>query len=177
VADQPEVPHEHIVQDAGSDDGTLDWLVHDPRVKAYVERDSGMYDAINRGWRRARGDLLAYLNCDEQYLPGALKRVSDYFDRHPEADVVIGDCIVVDRSGNYLCERRALIPQHLHSVVSGSLSFLTAALFVRRRVMDQHRLFFNDKLRDLGDADQLRQAGRLLAHQSHHRQQNVAVSL
>src|ERR1043166_6286656 len=51
VADQG-VQLEHIVQDAGSDDGTLDWLPHDPRVRAFVEKDQGMYDAVNRGLKR-----------------------------------------------------------------------------------------------------------------------------
>ena len=73
VADQ-QVELEHIVQDAGSDDGTLDWLPQDRRARVFVEKDQGMYDAINRGLRRASGDILAYLNCDEQYLPGALPR-------------------------------------------------------------------------------------------------------
>ena len=40
------------------------------RVRAFVEKDQGMYDAVNRGLRRATGEMLAYLNCDEQYLPG-----------------------------------------------------------------------------------------------------------
>src|SRR6266567_1943602 len=78
VADQL-VPVEHIVQDAGSDDGTLDWLPQDKRAKVYVEKDQGMYDAINRGLRRAKGDVLAYLNCDEQYLPGSLAAIASFF--------------------------------------------------------------------------------------------------
>jgi glycosyltransferase involved in cell wall biosynthesis len=45
VADQG-VDAEHIVQEAGSDDGTLDWLLHDTRVKVFVEKDAGMYDAV-----------------------------------------------------------------------------------------------------------------------------------
>src|SRR5882757_299741 len=81
VADQA-VEVEHIVQDAGSDDGTLDWLSREPRVKAIVEPDSGMYDAVNRGLRRAQGDILSYLNCDEQYLPGALSAVEQFFSEH-----------------------------------------------------------------------------------------------
>ena len=52
VADQDGVTLEHIVQDAGSDDGTLDWLPQDQRVQVYVEKDNGMYDAVNRGFRR-----------------------------------------------------------------------------------------------------------------------------
>src|SRR5688572_28783022 len=75
VADQEDVTVEHIVQDAGSDDGTLDWLLKEPRVAAFVEKDSGMYDAVNRGLRRAKGEFVAYLNADEQYLPGGLKEV------------------------------------------------------------------------------------------------------
>src|SRR5688572_31350980 len=77
VADQG-VEHEHIVQDGGSDDGTLDWLRIDPRVQAHVEKDAGMYDAINRGLNRATGDIIAHLNCDEQYLPGALPAVEKF---------------------------------------------------------------------------------------------------
>ena len=79
IADQSEVEFEHIVQDSCSDDDTKNWLPNETRVKAFIEKDSGMYDAVNRGFRRAQGDILAYLNCDEQYLPGALKMVGDFF--------------------------------------------------------------------------------------------------
>src|SRR5471032_2661468 len=53
VADQQGVEFEHIVQDSCSDDGTQDWLPRDQRVKAFIEKDQGMYDAVNRGFRRA----------------------------------------------------------------------------------------------------------------------------
>src|SRR5438309_8408755 len=86
VADQAGVEVEHIVQDAQSDDGTLDWLPQDSRVQAYVEKDKGMYDAVNRGWRRAKGEILAYLNCDEQYLPGGLAAVENFFRLNPRTD-------------------------------------------------------------------------------------------
>ena len=152
VADQ-DVAHEHIVQDAGSDDGTLDWLTRDSRVQAFVEKDRGMYDAVNRGYRRARGEILAYLNCDEQYLPGALAKVLDFFDAHPDVDVVFGDCLIVDASGNYVCERRSLTPQLLHTWTASNLAFLTAVTFLRRRVLDAHPLWFNADYRTAGDQD------------------------
>ena len=152
VADQ-ELAHEHIIQDAGSDDGTLDWLPQDPRVRVFVEKDRGMYDAVNRGFHRARGDILSYLNCDEQYLPGALARVSAWFDLHPEVDVLFGDCLVVNADGSYLCERRSLTPQLWHTWTASNLAFLTAVTFLRRRVLDQHQLWFNADFRDAGDQD------------------------
>src|SRR5262245_55356082 len=98
VADQG-VPAEHIVLDAGSDDGTLDWLPRDGRAKVFVEKDQGMYDAINRGMRRASGELLAYLNCDEQYLPGALRMASEFFELHPAVDMLFGDVVMVSPEG------------------------------------------------------------------------------
>lgn len=152
VADQ-DLPHEHIVQDSCSDDGTHDWLPQDPRVTAVIEKDRGMYDAVNRGFGRAHGELLAYINCDEQYLPGALRQVSEFFDGNPAVDVAFGDCVVVDPQGEYLCERRVLTPQLPHTQVGRNLSFLTAGTFLRRRVIEQHQLFFDPQLRDIGDAE------------------------
>jgi len=64
-------------------------------------------------------------------------------------DIVFGDCVVVDARGNYLCERRPLTPQRLHILTSGNLGFLTAATFLRRRVIDTHQLFFNPEMRDV----------------------------
>ncbi len=109
VADQG-VQAEHIVQDACSDDGTLDWLLTDPRVKAYAEKDHGMYDAVNRGLRRASGDILSYLNCDERSLPGTLAAVNAYFARHPEVEVVFGNCVIVDARGEFICYRKVQKP-------------------------------------------------------------------
>ena len=152
VADQ-DLEHEHIVQDACSDDGTQDWLPQDRRVIAIIEKDQGMYDAINRGWRRARGELLAHLNSDEQYLPGTLRKVSDYFERHPEVDIVFGDVVVVGTKGDYICDRTALVPQLAHSLVSSNLSYLTAGAFMRRRLIEEHQLYFDTSYRISGDAE------------------------
>jgi len=152
VADQ-QVDHEHIIQDSLSDDGTQDWLPHDRRVTAVIEKDNGMYDAVNRGFRRARGELLAYLNCDEQYLPGTLRKVSTFFEQHPGVDVLFGDCVVVDERGRYICDRTAMVPQRLHTAVCGNLSFLTAAMFIRGRTVEQRQLYFDPALRAAGDAE------------------------
>jgi glycosyltransferase involved in cell wall biosynthesis len=149
VADQQGVEFEHIVQDSCSDDGTQDWLPRDRRVRAFIEKDTGMYDAINRGYRRAQGDILAYLNCDEQYLPGALKTVHDFFDARPEVEVALAGTIVVDGNGHYLCHRHSLVPHPCH--LWFRFSVLTSSVFLRRRVIHERGLFFDTRWRDLGD--------------------------
>ena len=151
VADQG-MPVEHIIQDAGSDDGTLDWLPKDPRVKAFVERDDGMYDAVNRGLRRAQGGILAYLNCDEQYLPGALAAVAGFFRQNPRVDVLFADFVVVDGGGNYLFHRKVQRPLKYHTWVSHLPAF-TCATFFRRSLIAEHQLFFDPNLRVVGDAE------------------------
>jgi glycosyltransferase involved in cell wall biosynthesis len=151
VADQEGVDVEHIVQDAVSDDGTLDWLLADRRVKAFVEKDDGMYDAINRGLRKATGGILAYLNCDEQYLPGALKTAADFFQTHPTVDVVFADAVIVNGEGDYICHRKILQPSKYHTWLC-HLGTLTCATFFRRKVVDDDGLFFDSRWRSLGDA-------------------------
>lgn len=150
VADQG-VAAEHIVQDACSDDGTLDWLLTDARVQAHVEKDAGMYDAVNRGLKRASGEILSYLNCDEQYLPGTLAAVGAYFERQPEVEMLFGNCLVVGPKGEFICYRKVQKPSKHHIMVS-HLPIFTCATFFRRSVLDQHGLFFDTKWRDLGDA-------------------------
>ena len=149
VADQKDVQLEHLVQDSCSDDGTQDWLPQDPRVTAFIEKDAGMYDAVNRGYRRAAGDVLAYLNCDEQYLPGALKSVEDYFQAHPHIEVLLAGSIVTDGEGKYLCHRHAVAP-HPQGMWF-RFSALTSSIFLRREVITRRKLFFDTRWRDLGD--------------------------
>jgi glycosyltransferase involved in cell wall biosynthesis len=149
VADQQGVELEHIVQDSCSDDGTQDWLPNDTRVKAFIEKDAGMYDAVNRGYRRATGDILAYLNCDEQYLPGALKTVSEFFEANPETEVALAGTIVVDGEGKYICHRHSLTPNARH--IWFRFPVLTSSVFIRRKVISERGIFFDTKWRDLGD--------------------------
>lgn len=150
VADQG-ISLEHIVQDAGSDDGTLDWLPQDARVRTFVERDAGMYDAVNRGLHKSSGEILAYLNCDEQYLPGTLKAVSEWFDRHPGMEVLFGDCLVVDEKGQFICYRKVQLPCKHHLMVSHLTTF-TCSMFFRRKVIAERGILFDIQWRDLGDA-------------------------
>jgi glycosyltransferase involved in cell wall biosynthesis len=149
VADQQGATFEHIVQDSCSDDGTQDWLPQERRVRAFIEKDKGMYDAVNRGYRRAQGEILAYLNCDEQYLPGALASVYEYFAAHPLIDVVLTDTVVADHEGEFVCQRRSMVPLKHH--IWYRFNALTCSIFIRRRVLEDFGLYFDTRWRDLGD--------------------------
>jgi len=149
VADQAGVELEHIVQDSCSDDGTQDWLPHDPRVQAFIEKDTGMYDAVNRGYRRATGDILAYLNCDEQYLPGALAAVREFFEANPKVEAAFAGSIVTDADGKYMCHRHSLVPHPQH--IWYRFPVLTSSIFIRRKVIHERGIYFDTRWRDIGD--------------------------
>jgi len=92
---QTGVEFEHIVIDAGSTDETLDVLSHYPHLKWTSEPDDGMSDGINKGFLKATGDWVMWLNCDDYLQPGVLEKVATFAKFHPDADVIHGDCIYV----------------------------------------------------------------------------------
>jgi glycosyltransferase involved in cell wall biosynthesis len=152
IGDQEGVVVEHIVQDARSSDGTVAWLEANPRIKARVEPDGGMYDAINRGMARATGRLVAYLNSDEQYLPSTLRRVTEFFDRHPDTDILFCSAVVVDSEGRPLAIRGATMPSELY-VRTCMFPLLTCSMFLRRSVLDRVKPLFDTRYRVVGDAE------------------------
>ncbi len=156
VADQEGIEVEHIIQDAGTDgikemfDGATRSVGRSRDVaKLFIEKDVGMYDAINRGLEKARGDICAYLNCDEQYLPGTLRDVANRFARNPKIDILFGDVVLVDRDGKALSYRRAIEPNksHLHS---SHLNTSSCATFFRRKLVERG-LYFDTRWKAIGD--------------------------
>jgi GT2 family glycosyltransferase len=150
VEDQAGVEVEHIIQDAGTGPELEQWAAGHPQIKLAVEKDAGMYDAINRGLRRATGEICAYLNCDEQYLPGTLRRVADFFATHPEIDVLFGDAVLIDPAGRPLSYRRMVLPTALHTRLV-HLGTLSAATFFRKSVVERGYLF-DTQWKAIGDA-------------------------
>jgi glycosyltransferase involved in cell wall biosynthesis len=165
----PPLAVEHIIQDAGTPgieefarevgadfyrDGNL--ISHSPfripnySLTIYCETDSGMYDAVNRGFSKAKGDFLAYLNCDEQYLPGALHSVVDYFSSHVNLDILFGDAIIAAESGAPLAYRAAVIPT-VEVMRAGPLGILTCATFLRSEIFSQRNIRFDPELKIVGD--------------------------
>jgi glycosyltransferase involved in cell wall biosynthesis len=84
------------VVDGGSTDSTLDVLGKYPHLRWVSEPDRGQSDAINKGIRMSGGDVVAYLNSDDVYRPGAFRAVAEAFASNPENGVVVGDCDLID---------------------------------------------------------------------------------
>ncbi|MBM3210891.1 glycosyltransferase [Candidatus Poribacteria bacterium] len=90
---------EHIVVDACSTDNTLDILKKYEgtyNLSWISEPDEGMYQAINKGLKKARGEILCYLNTDDLYLPWTLNAVATYFSQNKQVDLIYGDIIHLD---------------------------------------------------------------------------------
>jgi glycosyltransferase involved in cell wall biosynthesis len=119
------------------------------RVAVYCERDAGMYDAINRGLSRTSGKICAWLNSDEQYLPGTLNFVFNYFQQNPETDVLLGDALLTDAESQPLSYRRIMVPSMWHTRLD-HLHSLSCSMFFKRTTLPSPPL--DTRWRIIGDA-------------------------
>jgi len=111
---------EYIIIDGGSKDNTLDIIKRyskeieggifpiackNVKIKYVSEKDSGMYDAINKGFSMATGEIFAWINSDDLYLPNALSVISKCFIKYPDIDWITGDTEVhsKDKIDKKLC--------------------------------------------------------------------------
>lgn len=140
VAGQTGVTFEHLVIDGGSSDESAEVAAGFPHVQWLAGSDKGMSEAINKGFARARGDWVMWLNADDRLLPGALAEMLDKLNCSA-ADVVYGDWNFVNVAGEFQRRVKALrwsaFVHIYHHCYVGS----TAAFYRRATVIDQgHRL-------------------------------------
>lgn len=150
----------HHIQDGGSSDGSVAWLkdcCKSEGAEGYAlsfdsVNDDGMYDAINKGWRQTDGDILSWLNHDEQYLPGTLEQVADVFSRYPQVDVVWGDYICVDSQGVAVAARRDVDAKY--DFMRFNTCYITSCtVFFHRRLFDRGDLILNSRYKLSADRE------------------------
>lgn len=134
---------EHIVVDGGSRDGTLALLRRYPHLRWISEPDQGQSDALNKGFRMARGDLVGWLNADEYYMPGALDSIARTAAEFPAADFYYGDCLFVDPEGRLQRAKTAHDFDYRVLLYYGCF-IITAATFFRRELIQDGFLLDTD---------------------------------
>lgn len=92
----------HVI-DGNSTDGTVDILrSYGDRLHWISEPDRGQADAINKGFRQTTGEIMGWLNSDDYYAPGVLKKVAELFTTHPEIQLIYGDAMGISESGHMI---------------------------------------------------------------------------
>src|SRR5262249_15618714 len=131
---------EYLVLDGGStDESTTILRSYGSRFFWLSERDRGQTDAINKGLRRAQGEILAYLNSDDVLLPGAIAAVVAHFQRNPDSDLVYGNAYHIDENDGVLGEYPTA-PYDFDRLLQDCCICQPAA-FWRRRLIDRVGLF------------------------------------
>jgi glycosyltransferase involved in cell wall biosynthesis len=135
---------EYLVMDGGSTDETVEILKsYGDRLAWVSEPDRGQTDAINKGWRRARGTIIAYLNSDDTYLPGAVAKAVAGLHANPGAGALYGEGYHVDEAGRVI-ERYPTEPFDMARL--GQTCFICQpTVFLRRDVVE--RLGYLDESR------------------------------
>ena len=129
---------EYIIIDGGSTDGSVDIIRRYEKYLAYwvSEKDKGAADAISKGFKRANGTILAWLNSDDVYRPGALRKVGTAFQRDETIDVVYGNTYWIDGTGHILAEKRQT-PFSKMAYLCGGADLQQPSTFWTRKIYDK----------------------------------------
>jgi len=139
---------EYIIIDGGSTDNTVDIIKqYEPWIPYWVsEPDNGQTHAINKGLTKATGEIIAYLNSDDYYLPGTLFKVAEHFRQFPQTDLLHGICRYVNQEGEKIGEQFGNI-QKLEEILDlwdvwwKQRQFVQPEVFWTRRITEKVGLF------------------------------------
>jgi glycosyltransferase involved in cell wall biosynthesis len=95
---------EYIIVDGASTDGSVEIIQrYTSQISLWIsEPDHGQTDAINKGFSHAHGEVFAWLNSDDTYLPGAITQAIEFMHSHPQAAMVYGDAYLIDEQGSII---------------------------------------------------------------------------
>lgn len=130
---------EHIVVDGGSTDDTLAVLGRFGHLDWTSEKDRGQTDAVNKGLRKARGQILGWINSDDVFLEGAFEAVLQTFEADPDCSVVFGDYHAVEADGRLLYSTEGFCGTYDEMVRWWDYTYAIhqPTVFVRRGVLEK----------------------------------------
>ncbi|OQX65001.1 MAG: hypothetical protein B5M51_02040 [Anaerolinea sp. 4484_236] len=144
VLEQKNAQFEYLIVDGASTDGSVGIIEkHAASLAWYIsEADSGQACAINKGFARAGGEIIAWLNSDDYYLPDTLSTIANLFDQHPETGIVYGDVLSVDGAGNPI-NIQHFQPYSLDDLMAFKI-ISQPAVFMRRSLLEKVGYLDND---------------------------------
>lgn len=143
---------EYLVMDGGSTDNTVEILKsYGDRIQWVSEKDKGQADAVNKGIKRAKGQIIGWLNSDDTYLEGAVSKMVDYLKTHPDTDMVYGEGYYTDKEGNiterYLTEKYNRNRLAEMCIICQPTAFFTKEIVERVGMLDvEHQLSMDYEL-------------------------------
>lgn len=133
--------YEHLVIDGASTDGTVgllrDLATASGQVSWVSETDAGQSEALNKGFRRAKGEIIGWLNSDDRYLPGSFERIVTAFQENPQIDIIYGDYLMMDELGKPLQIRREIEFNAFVLLYHRVLYIPTTSTFFRRKIFEE----------------------------------------
>lgn len=129
---------EYIIIDGGSTDGSIEIIKKYEKYLTFwvSEEDKGQSDAINKGFRKASGELVGWQNSDDVYLPGSFFKVAEKFEEHPNPDVVFGNVYLINENDEILKDMR-FVPFNLDHLIYYDWNLSSQGIFWKRELFNR----------------------------------------
>jgi glycosyltransferase involved in cell wall biosynthesis len=152
ILDQNYPNLEFWVMDGGSNDSTVSILKkYGDRIKWVSQPDKGQTDALNKGLHKITGDIIAYINSDDAYLPNTLHTVAEYFEKNPGCDWLTGDYFIIDERGqkmqSWIANYKKILRLHPNRNTLAVANYIAQPSTFWSKAAFKKVGFFNDKLR------------------------------
>lgn len=134
---------EVIVMDGGSTDGSVDILKsYGEKISWVSEKDKSQSDAINKGLKKARGDIIAWLNSDDVYFEGAFLAIGRYFAQHADVMWLFGRAIIIDQDSREIRRwvtryKNFFLPRYSYDSLLAQNYISQMAVFFRREAVNE----------------------------------------
>ena len=137
VVDQNYPNLEYFIQDNQSLDKTGEILKkYKPKLTGYEQcKDSGQSNAINRAFSKCSGEIMGWLNSDDEHLDGTLSFIAGFFQDNPNVDVVYGNRIMINQKGNHI--GRWVCPNHDNKTMYYADFIPQETMFWRKSLWDK----------------------------------------